>query len=92
MPHYLGLRYVLDGTSQGAKYVVQRLKKNTPHLIGSAFAFWTVQEEAGTQWPLLCERITQISGNAEARQQMLDSAKGAYRVFIECCSLPAQDA
>src|SRR5208282_1186456 len=29
MSHYLGLRYVLDGTTQGGKYIVQRLKKNT---------------------------------------------------------------
>jgi heme oxygenase len=92
MPHYLGLRYVLDGTSQGGKYIVQRLRKNAPQLIGRAFAFWTVQEEAAAQWPLLCERITQISEGAEARQQMLAAAKSAYGVFIECCGLPAQDA
>jgi heme oxygenase (biliverdin-IX-beta and delta-forming) len=91
MSHYLGLRYVLDGTSQGGRYIVQRLQKNAPRLIGRAFAFWTVQQEVAGQWPLLCERITQVSQGAEARRQMLDAAKSAYRVFIECCSSPARD-
>lgn len=84
--HYFGLRYVLDGTSQGSKYIEQRLRKNAPQIVGRAFSFWSVQQAASRQWPLLCETITELAKHDDCRRQMIASAKTAFQVFINCCS------
>jgi heme oxygenase (biliverdin-IX-beta and delta-forming) len=85
--HYFGLRYVLDGTSQGGKYIEQRLRKNVPQIVERAFSFWGVQQATSRQWPFLCESITELAKHDEYRRQMIASAKTAFQVFINCCSL-----
>lgn len=45
MFHYIGLRYVLEGASQGSKFIATRLEKNLPLLASQAFSFWNMQRK-----------------------------------------------
>lgn len=81
---YFGLRYVLDGASQGGRHIERRLRKNAPELAARAFAFWTVQGRVAAQWPALCDHITELALNSERKLQMVVVAKNMFQMFIEC--------
>ena len=84
MPHYIGLRYVLEGSTQGSKIIAQRLKESLPDLSTQAFSFWDVQLQAFGQWPVFCKYISQSAGSSEFEQQMLKASQIAFQYFIEC--------
>lgn len=86
--HYFGLRYVVDGSTQGGRFIEQRLRKNLPELTARAFAFWNVQIEVSEQWPVLCASIDRLGQSVECQRQMVEAANGAFRTFIEAFSFP----
>lgn len=86
MSHYIGLRYVLEGASQGSKVIARHLEKSRPHLAARAFSFWNVQLNASEQWPIFCEYIGHPAESIEYEGQMLEAAQKAFQCFIECFS------
>jgi heme oxygenase len=85
-PHYLGLRYVVDGSTQGGAFIERRLRKNIPELASRAFSLWGVQEKAAAGWPLLCAAIDDVSEKSEQAEEIIDAANAAFQLFIECFS------
>jgi len=88
MFHYIGLRYVLEGASQGSEFIAARLKKNLPLLASQAYSFWNMQLEASRQWPFFCEFINQPAKCVACERQMIQAAKITFQIFIECFSFP----
>jgi len=86
--HYIGLRYVLEGATQGSKFIARRLEKNFPLLASKAFSFWNMQLEASKQWPQFCEFINQPVKCRACERQMIQAAENTFRIFIECFSFP----
>lgn len=84
LARYLGLRYVIDGSTQGGAFIARRLRKTLPELTQNAFAFWTVQEEAAACWPGLCETIDRVGSDPEEFAQMLNASRSAFSTFIDC--------
>jgi heme oxygenase (biliverdin-IX-beta and delta-forming) len=81
---YLGLRYVVEGSTQGGAFIARRLRQNLPELLpAGAFAFWTVQESAAACWPCLCKTIDEVGRAPEHSEHMLSAAKTAFQLFID---------
>lgn len=90
MCHYIGLRYVLEGATQGSMFIAKRLEKNFPLLASKAFSFWNMQLEASRQWPQFCEFINQPAKCRVCERQMIQAAENTFRIFIECFSFPGR--
>ena len=84
--HYIGLRYVLEGASQGSRIIARHLEKSLPYFANQTFAFWNVQQQAAEQWPIYCNYISCPAKSPEYERQMLKAAQGAFECFIECFS------
>jgi heme oxygenase len=81
---YWGARYVLEGATQGSKFIVLQLRSHLPQLMPHAFAFWEIQLRLAQEWPLLCEHLGQISAEGDAKQELLDGAAIAFTAFSRC--------
>jgi heme oxygenase len=79
---YWGARYVLDGATQGSKFIALELRNHMPQLVSRAFAFWELQLRLAQEWTLVCERLAQNAPEGLARQEMLDGADIAFHTFI----------
>lgn len=58
--HYFGLRYAIDGSTQGGRFIERRLRENLPELATRVFSYWDAQMRAGEQWPMLCATLNQM--------------------------------
>lgn len=76
--HYFGMRYVVEGSTQGARMISSRLEKNLPQLSGEAFAYWGVQHEAAAGWPFFLDCLDQAKVEAEALVRGADAAFAAF--------------
>lgn len=77
----LGIRYVIDGSSQGSVHILRKLNNNLPELTAiGAQHYWHVQEKAGQDWPALCRALMQDCTESH-RQQALDGACWAFTCF-----------
>jgi len=81
--HYIGVRYVLEGASQGSRVIARHLKKSLPYFAAQTFAFWNVQQQAAEHWPIFCNYISYPAKSPEYERQMLKAAQGAFECFIE---------
>lgn len=84
LSHYIGLRYVLEGASQGSRVIARHLEKSLPYFAAQTFAFWNVQQQAAEQWPIFCNYIGYPAKSPECERQMLEAAQGAFECFIVC--------
>ncbi|MEP6605829.1 MAG: biliverdin-producing heme oxygenase [Nitrosospira sp.] len=87
MSHYIGLRYVIEGASQGSKIIARHLEKNLPHLTAQAFSFWKVQLEAAEQWPIFCEYISHPAKSTEYGTADAGSCTESISVFYRMLRL-----
>lgn len=77
----LGVRYVVDGSSQGSVHICRKLSNNLPQLTDTgAMHYWQVQEQAGQDWPRLCEVLRRDCSQPQ-RQQALTGARWAFGCF-----------
>jgi heme oxygenase len=81
---YWGSRYVLEGATQGSKFIALQLRKHLPQLVPCAFAFWEIQLRLAQEWPLVCDHLGQICPTGDAEQQLLDGADIAFSTFTSC--------
>jgi heme oxygenase len=81
---YWGSRYVLEGATQGSKFIALQLRKHLPQVVPHAFAFWDIQLRLAQEWPLVCDHLEQICPVGDAKQQLLDGADIAFSTFSSC--------
>lgn len=81
----LGLRYVLDGASQGARLLAPAVARALPTLSASALGYWQVQAQASADWPTLCEALS-VPAEAADRSAALEAASWAFQQFIDAFS------
>lgn len=77
----LGIRYVIDGSSQGSVYILRKLSHSLPELANTgALHYWHIQERAREDWPALCEALM-LECSEPQRQQALAGACWAFACF-----------
>jgi heme oxygenase (biliverdin-IX-beta and delta-forming) len=81
---YWGSRYVLEGATQGSKFIALQLRRHLPQLVPRAFTFWEIQLRLAQEWPLICNHLDQICPEADAKQELLDGAGIAFSTFSSC--------
>jgi heme oxygenase (biliverdin-IX-beta and delta-forming) len=81
---YWGSRYVLEGATQGSKFIALQLRKHLPQLLPRAFEFWEIQLRLAQEWPLVCDHLGQVCPKGDAKQQLLDGADIAFSTFSSC--------
>lgn len=87
--HYIGIRYVLEGASQGGKMLSTRISAQLPQLITQgAFSYWTQLEAASDDWTALSHYLAQPATNTEALTAIITGAETAYQGFIETFQSP----
>lgn len=84
--HYFGMRYVVEGSTQGARLIFAQLEKNLPQPAGAGFAYWRMQGEAAADWPLFRDCLDQADVEPEA---LVQGAEAAFSVFIDAFASPA---
>jgi heme oxygenase len=82
--HYWGSRYVLEGATQGSKFIASQLLKHLPQLVPRAFAFWELQLQLAQEWTVLCDHLAKSAPKGAAKQQLLDGAHTAFDTFSSC--------
>lgn len=87
--HYLGMRYVLEGSTQGARLISARLEQNLPQLREQAFNYWLLQREAAAEWPTFSRCLDQAAIGAEPLSR---GAKIAFSTFLDAFLSPDPSA
>lgn len=80
--HYLGMRYVLDGSTQGARVIAGRLAQHLTTPVAGQFAFWQRQREAAEEWPSLLAHLADLPVSGREADAMLAAATAVFTVFI----------
>jgi len=87
--HYIGIRYVLEGASQGGKMLSTRISAQLPRLITQgAFSYWTELEAASADWAALSQYLARPATDTEALAAIINGAEIAYQGFIETFQPP----
>lgn len=77
---YLGLRYVLDGATQGAKGISRRLEVTMPDLWQrGAVAYWRAQHEAALDWPALLDQLATPQPDVVTTAALLEAVAAFQR-------------
>lgn len=79
--HYLGVRYVLEGASQGARVISARLQKSSPQLLEASSEYWLFQSRMMSNWKALTEQLDGVQ--ALCPEALLRGAQLAFRQFID---------
>lgn len=80
----LGLRYVLEGSRLGGELLARQIRLQLGDTAPLAF----FAAPAGRQhWQCFIEQARQLPVDAEARQQAMRSARQAFALFREACTL-----
>lgn len=87
--HYLGMRYVLEGSTQGALLISARLEKNLPQLRKQAFNYWQLQREAAAEWPAFSRCLDQA---AVAAEPLSRGAEAVFFAFLDAFLTPGPSA
>lgn len=71
--YYLGLRYVLEGATQGSRIIAAQLRRHHPELLATHHAYWDHQAQVTPHWSIVCHYldttplcITDITHGAQA--------------------------
>lgn len=79
-----GVRYVLDGSSQGSRFISGRLQKNLPGLTElGAVQYWRVQEQVAGRWDEFCRSMGRTVSSVEA-DEALCGARATFSLFQAC--------
>ncbi|MEX2352562.1 MAG: biliverdin-producing heme oxygenase [Gammaproteobacteria bacterium] len=79
---YLGVRYVLEGSTQGGVYIAAHLAEKLPIVKQNAFRYWSLQEQGATNWPAFLKVVAGLDGDDTARQQALQAAIQTFDIFL----------
>jgi heme oxygenase len=81
---YLGIRYVLEGATQGGQLIWTRVSAQLPELIAAdAIAYWTLLEDARADWSELTKLLARPDNRSEEIDALIAGAEAAYQGFID---------
>ena len=86
--HYLGLRYVVEGASQGARLITVRLRQSVG-LQGIALGYWEHQAALAEGWPSLCTSLDTCD-TPDTRAHALAGAEQAFHLFLAVFHEPSR--
>ncbi|WP_386114904.1 biliverdin-producing heme oxygenase [Thiohalocapsa marina] len=88
---YLGVRYVLEGATQGATILSAAVARRLPQLVASgAFNYWELQKTAASDWEALTQHIGAPRDDRELAA-LTAGAQYAYGCFIDSLSASSGD-
>jgi len=76
---YFGARYVIEGSSMGAKKILENLERTK---LNGDFHFWRQQAHMGNNWQQYCELLNTELVSQESRMQALNGAVLIYNFLI----------
>jgi heme oxygenase len=76
---YLGIRYVLEGSAQGGRFIKANLLKVFPEFNSP---FWEQQEKTARNWPMFLNSLTQLDDDKNNQQRAIDAARSTFELFI----------
>ena len=88
---YLGTRYVLEGSTQGATAIVRRLERHLPELSANAFAYWRVQAEEVPAWQALVLSLASLPARGELASAAVAAARDAFGAFLRTFGVDAPE-
>jgi heme oxygenase len=80
---YLGARYVLEGSTQGAIFIANCLESSLPALGDKAFRFWALQRQAAEHWPAFLATLDRLDDDIAAQEQAVVTAIQSFEIFLE---------
>lgn len=84
---YIGIRYVLEGATQGAAILSAAVAKRLPQLVANgAVNYWEVQQVAAADWDALSQYLARPPQDASELANMTAGAQYAYSCFIDSLS------
>ena len=82
--HYIGIRYVLEGATQGGKMISKRITTQLPQLQAEeAFAYWRLLDAASAGWTALSQSLARPPQHSSELAAMTAGAEAVYRCFID---------
>lgn len=88
---YLGLRYVLDGATQGAEVIAPRLARHRPDLFDRRWAYWSLLEREAASWPALAAVLAEHPAEGPVADAALAGALDGFDAFLDVFA-PSSDA
>ena len=76
---YLGIRYVLEGSAQGGRFIKANLLKVFPEFNSP---FWELQTETARKWPELLNSLSQLDDDNNEQKRAIDAARSTFNLFI----------
>lgn len=85
---YLGIRYVLEGATQGARFITARLQKYCPQVLEKSQSYWDHQAHMSHHWHVLLEYLRTEQRHIEPGA-LLQGADATFNHFIQVFSTHA---
>lgn len=80
---YLGVRYVLDGATQGGFVIAARLTSFLPTLADGPFAFWDRLAAEASTWDRLKQVLATRAPDDDVAEAALPAAQETFTVFLK---------
>ncbi|WP_201218655.1 biliverdin-producing heme oxygenase [Halochromatium roseum] len=81
---YLGMRYVLEGATQGGKMISARVTAQLPQLLTEqACAYWTLLDAASADWTALARSLARPAEDDKELAAITAGAVQAYHCFLD---------
>lgn len=78
---YLGLRYVLEGATQGSRFIQRSLQKHNPGLRVGPDSYWATLADNSNAWSCLCDIINDQCTDIDD-SELLAGATLGFKIFI----------
>ncbi len=88
---YLGTRYVLEGSTQGAAMIAKRLEQHLPDLGERAFDYWRVQAEEAPAWKTLAATLATLPAYGPVASAAIAGARDTFGAFLNAFDLEAPE-
>lgn len=88
---YLGVRYVLEGSTQGAAVILRRLLRNLSEWGTHAFGFWRVQADEAPAWQALAEKLATLPARGPLAESATTAARGTFEVYLRAFGVTAPE-
>ena len=85
---YLGIRYVLEGATQGARFITARLLKHCPQMLEKSRSYWDHQAHMSQHWHALLEYLRTEQRHIEPGA-LRQGADATFSHFIQVFSTHA---
>lgn len=83
LPSYLGMRYVVEGSQQGSRFIRRALSHSLGEQLSSVGSFWSPEVPWQDHWPSFLAQLRQLS-DPRALLVATRAARHTFRHFIAC--------